>query len=142
MKLAFAGLLVTLGLHFAWEMLQAPAFEEFAATAWDGTVRCFVAALGDVVIAGLAYVATALVFRHAWWPLQHQWIGPAALWLASGLAITVAFELWALQQGRWAYEPAMPLLFGVGLLPLLQWVIVPVLTLVFVRNRASRRAAL
>lgn len=36
----------------------------------------------------------------------------------------------------------MPLLFGVGLLPLLQWVIVPVLTLVFVRNWASRRAAL
>lgn len=94
MKLAFAGLLVTLGLHFAWEMLQAPAFEEFAATAWDGTVRGFVAALGDVVTAGLAYVATALVFRHAWWPLQHQWVGPAALWLAFGLAITVAFELW------------------------------------------------
>lgn len=140
MKLAIAGLLGTLGLHFAWEMLQAPAFEQFASTAWDGTVRCFVAALGDVVIAGMAYVATALVLRRAWWPLERAWIGPAAVWVALGLVATVAFELWALEQGRWVYGPAMPLLFGIGLLPLLQWVIVPVLTLVLIRYLAGRRA--
>lgn len=137
-RLAGAGLLVTLGLHFAWEMLQAPAFEQFAATAWEGTVRCFVAATGDVLIASAAYVATALVVWRAAWPLQRRWVAPAALWLAFGLVITVLFELWALARGRWVYGPAMPLLFGVGLLPLLQWVVVPLLTLAFVRYRAGR----
>jgi len=121
-------------------MLQAPAFQAFAPTIWAGTVRCLVAALGDVVIASLAYVATALVVRRTRWPLQQGWAWAAALWLAIGLGITVLFELWALERGRWAYGPAMPLLFGVGLLPLLQWLIVPLLTLALVRYRPGRHA--
>jgi hypothetical protein len=140
-RLAFAGVGATLGLHFAWEMLQAPAFESFAPTVWAGTVRCFVAALGDVLIAGAAYVATALIVRSASWPVRAQWVGPALLWLVCGLIVTVVFELWALAQGRWVYGPAMPLLFGVGLLPLLQWVIVPLATLAVVRYVAGRRRA-
>lgn len=140
MSLLVRGLGTTLGLHFAWEMLQAPAFEAFAPTVWAGTVRCFVAALGDVVIAGVAYVATALVVRRAGWPLQQGWVWATALWLAFGLGITVVFELWALERGRWVYGPAMPLLFGIGLWPLLQWVAVPLLTLALVRHQAGRRA--
>jgi hypothetical protein len=37
-RLLILGLVATLGLHFAWEMLQAPAFEPFAPTVWAGTV--------------------------------------------------------------------------------------------------------
>lgn len=140
MNLLVIGLVATLGLHFAWEMLQAPAFQAFAPTVWEGTVRCFVAALGDVLIASLAYVATALVVRRIAWPLQQGWVRAAALWLVIGLGATVVFELWALERGRWAYRPTMPLLFGVGLLPLLQWVVVPLLTVALVRYQAGRRA--
>ena len=37
---------------------------------------------------------------------------------------------------NWQYMPAMPLLFGVGLSPLLQWVFVPAVTLPVVRRYA------
>jgi hypothetical protein len=32
------GGLTTLAFHFAWKMLRASAFEEFAASVWEGTV--------------------------------------------------------------------------------------------------------
>lgn len=132
------GIVATLALHFAWEMLQAPAFADFAGSTWAGTVRCFTAALGDVLLASGAYVITALAFRHRAWPVRRGWIAPAAIWIALGIFATVAFERWALSRGRWAYGPEMPLVLGIGLLPLLQWLIVPMLTLGLVRRLAPR----
>lgn len=138
MKLIILSILATLVLHFAWEMLQAPAFADFAESTWAGTVRCFTAALGDVLLASGAYVITALAFRRMAWPVRRGWIAPAALWIAVGIIATVAFERWALSRGRWAYGPEMPLVVGIGLLPLLQWLIVPMLTLWLVRRLARR----
>ena len=111
MKLMIVGIVATLTLHFAWEMLQAPAFADFAGSTWAGTVRCFTAALGDVLLASGAYVITALAFRRAAWPVRRGWILPAATWIALGIVATVAFEQWALSRGRWAYGPEMPLLW-------------------------------
>jgi hypothetical protein len=138
MKLITVGIVATLVLHFAWEMLQAPAFEDFAESTWEGTLRCFTAALGDVLLASGAYIIAALAFRHVAWPVRRGWIAPAAVWIALGIFATVVFERWALSRGRWAYGPEMPLVLGIGLLPLLQWLIVPMLTLVLVRRLAAR----
>ena len=129
------GIVATLALHFAWEMLQAPAFADFAGSTWAGTVRCFTAALGDVLLASGAYAVTALAFRRAAWPVRPGWILPAATWIALGILATVAFERWALSRGRWAYGPEMPLVFGIGLLQFLQWMVIPALTLALLRAR-------
>lgn len=140
MNVVVVGVLVTLALHFTWEMLQAPAFDDFAESMWAGTVRCFVAALGDVLIAAGAYGVTAVAIRSATWPLRAHWIVPAATatWIGVGVIATIIFEHWALARGRWAYGPEMPLVFGVGLLPLLQWFIVPMLTLGLMRHLSRR----
>jgi hypothetical protein len=141
MHVVTLGLLATLTLHFAWEMLQAPAFMDFAGTIWDGTVRCFVASLGDLLLASGTYAVTALVFWRVAWPFQPRWVLPAATWITLGVLATVAFERWALATGRWAYGPDMPLVFGVGLLPILQWIIVPALTLAIIRLKARKLGA-
>lgn len=138
MKVMIVAIVATFSLHFAWEMLQAPAFADFAGSTWAGTVRCFTAALGDVLLASGAYAITALAFRRAAWPVRRGWILPAATGIALGILATVAFERWALSRGRWAYGPEMPLVLGIGLLPLLQWLIVPMLTLGLVRSLAPR----
>jgi hypothetical protein len=134
MRALVVAILATLGLHFAWEMLQAPAFIDFAGTTWDGTVRCFAAALGDLLLATGTYVVTALLFRRAAWPVRPGWVTPAVTWIALGVVATIAFERFALSRGRWSYGPDMPVIVGVGLLPLLQWLIVPALTLLAVQR--------
>lgn len=121
-------------------MLQAPVFAPFAESIWSGTVRCFQAALADVILASGAYVVTGLVFRRPMWLVQHaDWLAPAVTWIVLGLGATIGLEHWAIESGRWRYGPDMPTLFGTGVLPLLQWLIVPAITLIAVR-RLVRRA--
>lgn len=127
-----------MALHFAWEMAQARLFTNFAGMSWwQHAPRCLFAALGDVTLSGLAWTCTALLF--GWrWPFEGRLTSPALLWIAVGEVATIALERWALAAGRWTYAPHMPIVFGVGLSPLLQWVIVPVLTLALARRSDGR----
>lgn len=63
-----------------------------------------------------------------------------AIFLGVGLVVTILFE--ALATGmfqRWAYSDAMPRVpvIGTGLLPLLQWLLIPLLVLWFVRRQIA-----
>ena len=138
LAIALVAAVTTVVLHFAWEMVQAPAFDDFAASAWAGTLRCLVAALGDLLIASGAYVVTGMAVRNLAWPIDPRWRLPAAMWVALGLFVTIVFERWALAQGRWSYGAEMPVIAGVGLLPLLQWLVVPALSLAVVRRLRAR----
>ena len=58
--------------------------------------------------------------------------GELAVYLGTGLALTVAFEWLATGPlERWSYAPEMPTLpvLGTGLLPTLQWIFVPPIAL-------------
>lgn len=122
--------LMSLALHLAWEIAQLPFY-----TLWrEGTpfliawavVHCTV---GDGLIAMGTYLAAAASARSIHWPWVALRIGLAVLW-ASGLAWTV-FSEWrhVYKLGSWAYADTMPTLAGIGLAPLVQWVIVPGLAL-------------
>lgn len=64
------------------------------------------------------------------------------MFIATGVAITTGIE-WLATRGHWVqsghYLPAMPLVpgTGIGLAPLLQWVLLPLLTVWFVRRQLS-----
>ena len=129
----------TVILHFLWEMLQAPAFIPFAATIWAGTVRCLQAAFGDLLLAAGAYAITAALFWCPAWLFESRLRRvPVATWIALGVVTTAVLERYALDTGRWRYGPSMPTLAGVGMLPLLQWLVVPALTLMLVRSMVRR----
>jgi hypothetical protein len=76
-----------------------------------------------------------------WLVQPERWLAPAAIWIALGLVATIAFERWALETGRWQYGRDMPAMFGIGLLPLLQWLVVPAVTLFAVRRVTRRHGA-
>lgn len=119
-------------LHFVWEMWQVPFFAEMPSTAhWSGVSICTRATLGDSAMAVVAFWAGSAPRRTRSWFLAPR---RRELWfyLGTGLALTVAFECLAtgpLQ--RWAYGPGMPRLplLGTGLLPALQWLLVPPIAL-------------
>ena len=128
-------------LHWAWEMLQAPLYGSMRSlTVWEATRLCTVATVGDVAIGLVAYAAIGALARNRSW-LFH--LRPAGVtgYLAVGLAVTILLEILSIQRwARWSYAPSMPRVLGVGIAPLAQWIIVPLLTIWVVRRYLARGA--
>ena len=129
------GAVVGLVLNAAWEVGQYPLYDRNEARG-SHVLGCLRGAGGDLIILAGCYLAASLTARTWYWPIQQRVLGWAAIFVAVGLAITVVFERWALSVGRWSYGATMPLILGIGLAPVLQWLVVPVATLAVVRASA------
>lgn len=132
--LAFFGFL----LNFVWEMWVVPSYADMdEALHWDAVWLCTQATLGDVFILLTAFwTASAIVHTRAW-VLGHRTL-PFVIYLGMGLAVTVVFEYLATEVwNRWAYAdhaPVLPVL-GTGIVPLLQWLLLPPLAISLTRRQ-------
>ena len=121
---------VSIVANLVWEFLQLPLY-----TLWTtGTRKEQVFAvlhctIGDAMIAGLCLLAALALFAHGKWPSA----GVARVYAASlafGVAYTI-FSEWlnTSVRGSWAYSDLMPVVpvFGTGLAPLMQWLLIPTL---------------
>ena len=90
---------------------------------------CFRATLGDVVIILVMYFIVSFVKKDWYW-LKNMEARVAMLIVILGILIAIIIEQRALQYGSWAYANQMPILpfFGVGLSPILQMMILPIIT--------------
>lgn len=120
-----------LGLHLIWEVGQLPLFtlwysEPPHVIAW-AVIHC---TAGDALIAVFTYAAAALAARDAAWPVHSGRMPAVPVLLISGVGYTFFSEwrnVYVLES--WAYAPPMPMVFGIGISPLAQWVIVPLLAI-------------
>jgi hypothetical protein len=127
-------------LNFIWEMWQIPFFEAIPnGTHWAGVVACTQATFGDAAISIVAFWCVAAFAKSRSWIIK-----PSPFQIGSfvmvGVVITIAFEALAtVLLDRWSYSPSMPTLplLGTGLLPLLQWILLPPLTIWFVRRQLT-----
>lgn len=141
--MARAGLWAALAfvLNLAWEIAQIRFYtiwteEDRLSVAW-ALLHC---SLGDVLIALTMFALAGLVLRRADWPETHPWAG-GAIAVSGALAYTAWSEWYNVYRaGSWAYSASMPLLFGIGILPLLQWLILPA-ALVLVYRRLVANAS-
>jgi len=106
-------------LNFCWESWQGVLYGAHQALAASVYVPMMVnmSLLDALSVIGL-YLFTALFIRSVVWP-----VGTRALFIfsLSGVASSWMVEyLYVYILHAWSYTPAMPLLFGVGLTPLLQ----------------------
>lgn len=128
-------------LNFVWEMWQIPFYEGMMAMPhWEGVRFCTWATAGDAGIAVTAYWIVAVVLRSRRWLLELTF-GRTAAYVVIGLAITIVLEFTAVHVfERWGYAPIMPTipLLGIGLLPVLQWLILPPLVLKLAQGQARR----
>jgi hypothetical protein len=120
-------------LNFAWEMAQARFYSSMAGLSfWSATWLCTRAAAADVALLALFFVIAALVARDAAWPL-HLTLRATATFFVACLLSTIAIERWAVATARWSYGADMPVIFGVGALPLLQWILIPAVSVLSYR---------
>jgi hypothetical protein len=112
--------------HIVWESLHVRLY-----TIWDNPDRLYVAkavlhcTLGDVLVALAGFGVAALLVRSAGWPLSRPFLGTMAV-----IASTVAYTAWSewynvYRIGSWAYGSSMLTIAGIGVTPVLQWIVVP-----------------
>lgn len=109
---------------------------------WSATWLCTRAAAAEAALLALFFVIAALVVRDAAWPIHLTFRATATFFVACLLS-TVGIERWAIATARWSFGDGMPLIFGVGALPLLQWILIPavaVLSYRMVESSLMRRA--
>ena len=118
---------LSLALNLVWEIAQLPLYtivrtEPFPRIAY-AVLHC---TIGDALIALVSFIVAGLATRHLYWPVTHPRTG-GGISTAFGLFYT-AYSEWynVYQTGAWAYSGNMPLIFGIGVTPLLQWIIIPV----------------
>ena len=133
----------SLSLNFVWEMLQAPLFEDMLTIPrWTATRMCAQASIGDALITLVAYGSIAIIASSRTWIVDLR-VRQVVGYLVVGLVATVALELLNVYVlGRWSYAPRMPLVWGIGLAPIAQWLIVPLIILEAARRYLRRVAAL
>ena len=135
--IAQAGLWSALAFAFnlAWEIAHVRLYTIWAA---DGTTIAWAllhCTLGDVAIALTMFALAGVVLWRADWPMSRPWAGTAIVVI--GTMIFTAWSEWfnVYRAGSWAYTVSMPTIFGIGLSPLLQWLILPPVMVVAYRKR-------
>ena len=142
--LALAGVWSALAfvLNLAWEIAHATLYAfwpdaDGQRIAWS----VFHCSLGDVVIALLMFTLAGIALRRADWPASRPWAG--GIIVVIGATTFTAWSEWynVYRTGAWSYTADMPTIYGIGLSPLLQWLVVPALLVVAHRVLAPERTA-
>ena len=114
--------------NFAWEMLQMPLFLNMS-PGWKSTLFCTLASVADAIMVLLLYFVFATLYKQPFW-IKHLNIQRILLLIVIGGIGAILAELRHLSQDNWAYASSMPILpfINVGLLPVLQFMFLPVLS--------------
>ena len=125
-------LAIVTAINFVWEILHLPLY-----TIWkeDGIKEQAFAVVhctgGDALIAFFALIFAILVVRAKNWP-DKKFFAVVMLAVIFGISYTTFSEWMNVEiRSAWAYSDLMPTInffgFDVGLSPLLQWLVIPVL---------------
>lgn len=138
----FNVLVFALLLNYPWEFLQAPLFDRMAdAPHRQAIMICSLATVGDAMIMLMAYwIVSACAANRGWIVVPRA--AQVALFVAVGATITVVIERLVLQGlwiRDWRYSASMPVFsgIGVGLSPVLQWLLLPPLVIWFTRRQMA-----
>ena len=129
---------LTLTLNAVWEIAQLPLYtlargpDPLRITRYVG--HCLA---GDVWIATSLFLLAAVLWRDTDWPRHRPGRGGALVMIA-GTGYTAVSE-WrnVYVTHAWSYSGLMPTVGGIGLAPLLQWLVVPGLAIAFTRRHSG-----
>lgn len=130
-------------LHLLWENIQMPLYQGNLPFLEHFPICLWATATGDMFFMGVIYLIVATVHRNVWWVQDLEAYAHPATWLLPiviGALLAVSFELWAVYVAhRFAYG-SMPLIpiVQVGLTPVLQMIVVPLVTLALTQAVAPR----
>lgn len=116
-------------LNLAWEFVQLPLYTLWTTASFGelsySVLHCTV---GDTMIASFSLFTALLFAGSPAWP-KARYAATVTVTVILGLGYTVYSE-WrnTVITHAWSYAPSMPTVLGVGLAPVAQWLVVPILT--------------
>ena len=113
-----------LAFNVVWEFGHSPLYADWhrerTYLLWT-RLHCTV---GDVLILPSAFWLTSVVFQTRHWIRADH--GAALLFVLLGVGYTIWSEWYNISiSASWGYAPAMPVILGIGLSPVLLWVLLP-----------------
>jgi len=137
-----AWLLVVASGNLLWEAAHLPLYTIWRTGTWRENAFAVVHCTGGDLLIATASLTLALVLAgHRDWPAR-RFGAVAALTVVYGIAYTM-FSEWLniVLRDSWAYSELMPVVrmgsFELGLSPIAQWIVVPVLAFAWVRRGAA-----
>jgi hypothetical protein len=127
--------------NLLWELGHMPLYTLWVEGTWGeiayAVLHCTV---GDVMIAGICFLLSlATIGRSAWPRARFGAVALATILMALSYSV---FSEWLNTEvrGSWAYREAMPRLpgLGIGLTPIMQWILVPVLAFRWAGPKTTR----
>jgi len=118
--------------NFIWEISQAFLYMPHY-IGINGLIKVhFVASLGDVVIIGIIFLLSYLMFGYNLLKDKYS-VKNLFVVIIIGLTMAVLIEKYALVTSRWEYNSVMPIipLLKVGLTPVLQMILIPLAVTLF-----------
>lgn len=122
----FTVLVLAFLLNFAWEVLQMPLYKMDAYNLKSITF-CASAAVADAIMVLLLFMCFALFYSK---PLLVRLTSSTVLlMMLAGVIGAIVVEKYYVSSGNWTYTESMPIipLINVGLSPILQFMVLPVL---------------
>lgn len=124
-------------LNFVWEVTQAPLYT--ATGLGTRNIAPFIAirwwvSFGDAFTILAAYLITSVIFRNKRW-IAETILGPWVVFFSGLVAWQAGVEYFSVYVWhRWAYGAFMPTIFGIGISPLLQMLILPWIAVILSRK--------
>lgn len=118
---------LVLVLNIAWEFFQYSLYNDYGPM--SGIIHPLVASLSDLLFIGFVFLLISFRKKQVIW-IEKPEIPDYVLLTISGLVISALIEVINVDfLMRWGYKPEMPLVFGIGLSPLLQLAITSLISL-------------
>jgi hypothetical protein len=123
-------LLMVVAGNLVWEILQLPGFADWREGGWSWLA--FIVAIGtagDLLIATTSLVLGLIVFGDEQWPAGRTSYWRVAMAAGAFGVVYTTYSEWrhAVVLRHWTYSALMPVVpgLGVGVFPLLQWIVIP-----------------
>src|SRR3989344_1326574 len=118
--------ILAFAFNFIWEISQSFLYMPHYVGIAELIKVHFIASLGDVVIIGIIFLLSYLIFGFNFLKDKYS-VKNLFVVIIIGLTMAVLIEKYALLTSRWEYNSAMPIipLLKVGLTPILQMILIP-----------------
>jgi len=124
-------------LNAIWEFAQSALYTDHDRGWWYVTWTRLHCTVGDVMILLSAFWIVSFAFRTRSWAAGKRH-SACVLFIVSGLGYTIFSEWWNTSiRDSWQYADVMPVVFGIGLSPVAQWIVIPPVVLRLIQLQTS-----